>query len=287
MTRQEARQHFGILLEAGGAAAGSLAAERLEQQVRQYLQVRPVTFCTGTAGHAWCTTGILPGHQAQDLRFNIRCQVSPTTIPKFSPPSMGFVRWVGSVRSHVLTCALHHCSHIPASWRAKHWMAALHTVQATASHLLVSAVTDLRLRVSSVFDLGFAPEWSATSLSSSKGSTADAAGAAQCMFHTWRDCFPLFHGYSTLLIRETAGVKAPLNHSDRLLVRVLRLIPHPAQPTSCAWVHAQVDPGCLPHRFAFGAATLPDLRLCLPASTLRLLTGRVGADGRASRQRLP
>ena len=34
-------------------------------------------------------------------------------------------------------------------------------------------------------------------------------GGVQCMLHTWRKCFPLFHAYTALLLKENAGVKAP------------------------------------------------------------------------------
>ena len=38
------------------------------------------------------------------------------------------------------------------------------------------------------------------------------------MLHTWRNCFPLFHAYTTLLLKETAGLKAPPGHTEMLLV---------------------------------------------------------------------
>ena len=59
---------------------------------------------------------------------------------------------------------------------------------------------------------------------------ADAVNHVQCMFHAWRDCFPLFHGYTTLLMREAAKLKAPPDHSSRVLVRMhsCSLIPHQA-----------------------------------------------------------
>ena len=41
----------------------------------------------------------------------------------------------------------------------------------------------------------------------------------QCMLHTWRNCFPLFHAYTALLLKETAGLRAPPGHADMLLVR--------------------------------------------------------------------
>ena len=39
------------------------------------------------------------------------------------------------------------------------------------------------------------------------------------MLHTWRNCFPLFHAYTALLLKDTAGVKPPPGHTNMLLVR--------------------------------------------------------------------
>ena len=41
----------------------------------------------------------------------------------------------------------------------------------------------------------------------------------QSMLHTWRNCFPLFHAYTALLLQDSAGRKPPSGHTDMLLVR--------------------------------------------------------------------
>jgi len=55
------------------------------------------------------------------------------------------------------------------------------------------------------------------------------------MLHTWRNCFPLFHAYTALLLKETAGLTVPPGHTDMLLVRSRAML-MPASFSNCPWM---------------------------------------------------